>query len=185
MKNPFIPFTKIVRTKALLLCLGFVLITACASTLTKPASLPAPSENVKSILIIPIETIKKYPSPAFGKYKLKLDEGKHTVMLDFGVDYVIVSGLEPGTHKIQSITFMYKAAAATGRERRLSIPFQLKPGYVNVLKHQFKFTLYRKGSSTYQRYDTVRLYPKDIRDILQILSKDKNFHLWKNDYDIE
>ncbi len=109
------------RTKSFvavfLLALSFFLITACASTLGKHTSLPPPSESVKSILVISVETEKKYPQPAFGKYKLTLKDDKGTIMLDYGVNHIIVSGLEPGDYEAEKLNFIYKSAGAWGSER--------------------------------------------------------------------
>ena len=58
------------------LALPFFLIAACASTLVGHTSLPPPSESAKSILVISLETEKKYPQAAFGKYKLTLIDDK-------------------------------------------------------------------------------------------------------------
>ena len=167
------------------LALPFFLIAACASTLVGHTSLPPPSESAKSILVISLETEKKYPQAAFGKYKLTLKDGKGTIMLHYGVDHIIVSGLEPGDYEAEKLNFIYKSMGAHGSERAVAVPFRLKPGFITVLRKEFKFILYRKSGRTWQTVRQIRLYPKDMRDILTNLSKDKNFHLWKNDYEIK
>lgn len=98
-------------------------------------------------------------------------------MLHYGVNHVIASGLEPGEYEIEKITFIYKSKGAHGSARAVAVPFRLKPGFITVLRTEFKFILYRKGGSTWQTVRQIRLYPKDMRDVLTNLSKDKNFHL--------
>jgi len=131
--------------------------------------------------VIALESEKNAAAPEFGRYKLFLEKGQGSVTLEYGRDWIVVSGLEPGIHAFDRLQFVYKSAAGYGRMREVTFRFELEPGKATILGTKFRLFHQKSGGTWYQRIRWRILRVSERRALIDELEKDPNFGRWRFD----
>lgn len=149
-------------------------------------SLPAPSDDGDTLLIIPVKLLRKDNFDWFGKFQITIkstDTGKIVKKLFLPTHYALlkITNLPPGNYKISRILFIYDSDGKTGSDETTNIPFTLYPNEMTILKTKFSYEL-----NTNRREGKNWIYiqwgpnsPTNQVNLLNRLKEYENFDLWE------
>ncbi|UCB46532.1 MAG: hypothetical protein JSV25_03660 [Spirochaetota bacterium] len=155
---------------------SFVMLLAiysCASF-----QLPAPRQDIQSILIIPTVKMEGPTQSHFNKFELYVKGMGEKILLNPRHKFTMISMLEPGEYEIYKLRIVYEDRRSEDKTYDLDVKFTLKPGYITILSSGLYWQMFSKGHKRGMYFGFGEV-PDDYRNsLISELRKDKNFHLW-------
>jgi uncharacterized protein YceK len=168
-----------------------LVLIACLLTMLGCSSIPEKKNPDDTIAVLKVNrvfvdsqdkvTAKPEKYMPLHAYYITIDDDPTLHVIQQEYEYYTVKSLAPGPHQITSIRVRI-ISSAVGKETVIpvSIPFELKGGYITILNQSFDITIQMVGSNSYrtgQKFN--KLKPEERSGLVEKLSAIPAFKTWE------
>ena len=145
------------------------------------ATLPKPPSENSTLLIIPIQTIKKTNYDYYRYYIVELSNTDTTIKIEPKSGYLFVRNLKPGDYVATRLISLHRKHVRR-REFPLHIPFSLHPKTITVFPSRLEILLKKewgRSSTYYQYWEFIELSTDEKQAIVEDIETYQRIEYWK------
>jgi hypothetical protein len=168
-----------------------VLLSVCLLTILGCSSLPDRKNPDQTIAVLKVnrvffdnrdqETKKPEKYMPLHVYYITIDDDPKLHVIQQEYEQYIITDLAPGAHRISSI-LLRLTSSSMGKETVIpvSVPFELKPGFITILPKSFNISIQMSGDYSYRTgQGFADLKPEERTTIVEKLSTYPAFKTWE------